>query len=193
MNNSIIPIIKELERIYDELAKQYKLVVPRPIITIQSKGRQKTTLGWHWQDKWKLGKTDISEINICAESLNQNPVETLIHEMVHYSNSCDKIEDCNSQQYHNKNFKTRAENYGLNVKKDGRNGWAETSVSDSLKQKLSTLKINYSVFKLLRKEHLNTVSPTKMKKYSCGCTNIRCAVELSAKCLKCGNEFEEIE
>jgi hypothetical protein len=32
---------------------------------------------------------------------------------------------------------------------------------------------------------------SKLKKWSCGCTNIRVAVkEFEAKCLKCGNVFE---
>jgi hypothetical protein len=32
---------------------------------------------------------------------------------------------------------------------------------------------------------------SKLKKWSCGCTNIRVAVRsLEAKCLKCGNKFE---
>ena len=84
--NSIRPIIKELERIYDVLAKKYKLKAQRPLITIQTKGRQKDTLGWHWANKWKYNKKELSEINICAESLNGNPIETLVHEMVHYAN-----------------------------------------------------------------------------------------------------------
>jgi hypothetical protein len=190
LNNSIIPIIKELERVYDALSLKFDLKYPRPIITIQSKGRQKQTLDWHWADKWEVGKKTISEINICAEELNKNPIETLVHEMVHYSNTCDKIEDCNSQQYHNKAFKVRAENYGLNVEKAGRWGWAFTSVSDKLKKMLEEIKPNETIFKLYRKEHLSITAPTKMKKYSCGCTTIRCATDLSAKCLKCNNEFE---
>lgn len=32
-------------------------------------------------------------------------------------------------------------------------------------------------------------APTKNKKWSCGCTNIRCAVELHATCNECGEEF----
>ena len=153
MDNSIIPIIKELERIYDALAIEFKLKHPRPLITIQSKGRQKV-LGWHWEDKWERGKQTISEINICAEELNNNPIETLVHEMVHYSNTCDKIEDCNSQQYHN-----------------GLKGLIMGS----------------------RRTHLTITAPTKMKRYSCGCTTIRCATILEAKCLRCNNEFKEQE
>lgn len=186
--NSIIPLIKELERVYDTLAKRFDLKYDRPIITIQTKGRQQS-LGWYWNNKWQYKKKEIGEINICAEELNKNPIETLIHEMVHYSNSCQKIEDCNTQQYHNKAFKTRAENYGLNVEKDGRNGWGLTTLSDKMKEILKELDINYKVFELFRKENIKIVAPTKMKKYSCGCTTIRCATDLKAKCLKCNNEF----
>jgi hypothetical protein len=192
MNNSIIPVIKELERIYDALAIEFKLKHPRPIITIQSKGRQKV-LGWHWEGKWERGKQIISEINICAEELNNNPIGTLIHEMVHYSNTCDKIDDCNSQQYHNKAFKERAENYGLNVYKRGRFGWAQTDLSDNLKKIIEKIKPNEVTFKLYRKTHLTITAPTKMKKYSCGCTTIRCATILEAKCLRCNNNFEKKE
>jgi hypothetical protein len=192
VDNSIIPVIKELERIYDALAIEVKLKYPRPLITVQSKGRQKV-LGWHWEDKWERGKQTISEINICAEELNNNPIETLIHEMVHYSNTCEKIEDCNSQQYHNKSFKEKALLYGLNVEKNGRRGWGTTSLSDNLKEILKKIKPNEVTFKLYRKTHLAITAPTKMKKYSCGCTTIRCATNLSAKCLKCNNEFVEKE
>jgi len=193
MDNSIIPIIKELERIYDALAIIFKLQHSRPIITIQTKGRQKQTMGWHWAEGWKRGKKTYSEINICAEELNNNAIETLIHEMAHYSNHCEKIDDCNNQQYHNKKFKERAELYGLNVEKDGRHGWGETSLSDNLKKILERIKPNESTFKLYRKTHLTITTPTKMKKYKCECTTIRCATDLKAKCLKCNNEFEEQE
>ncbi len=192
MNNSLIPVIKELERIYDELAQKFTLKGDRPLIVIQTKGRQ-NVLGWHWADKWELGKKSISEITICAEELKNNPIETLVHEMVHYSNNLDKINDCNSQQYHNKAFKERAELYGLNVEKDGRHGWAITSLSDSLKKVIDLIKPDYKVFELCRKIHLTITAPTKMKKWTCGCTTVRCAVILQAKCLSCNNEFKETE
>jgi hypothetical protein len=193
MDNSIIPIIKSLERVYDALAKIFELKHDRPIITIQTKGRQKSTLGWHWQDKWEIGKKCISEINICAEELNKNPIETLVHEMVHYANACEKIEDCNAHQYHNKVFKAKAESYGLNVEKDGRRGWGLTKLSENLEKMLKEIKIDYKVFELFRKENLTISAPTKMKKFSCGCTTVRCATDLKAQCLKCNNNLEEQE
>jgi len=191
MNNSIIPVIKELERIYDTLSKQYNLKYDRPIITVQTKGRKKETLGWFWDKKWTHGKKEIGEINICAEDLNKNPIETLVHEMVHYSNSCDKIEDCNNHGYHNKYFKLKAEKYGLNVNKTGRHGWGKTSLGKDLQVILNNLKINYKVFEIYRNEHKTFTLPTKMKKWKCECTTIRCATDLRAKCLNCNKTFEE--
>jgi len=192
MNNSIIPIIAELERIYDALAVKFNISFPKPIITVQSKGRQKV-LGWHWKEKWECGDVSVNEINICAEELKNNPIETLVHELAHHANACEKIEDCNSQQYHNKEFKKRAESYSLNVERAGRHGWALTSLSDNLKKIIEEIKPNEQVFKMYRKNSPTIVAPTKMKKFSCGCTTIRCAVDLQAQCLKCQKNFEAQE
>jgi hypothetical protein len=139
---------------------------------------------------WEHEKKEIGEINICAESLNKNPVETLIHEMSHYANHCEKILDRNNAGYHNKNFKVKAENYGLNIEKMGRHGWALTKVGEKLQIILNDLKINHEVFKLYRKTQLTMVAPTKMKKYRCTCTTVRCATELHATCDTCKKSFQ---
>lgn len=191
-NDSIIPAIKELERVYDLIAERYKFTALRPIITIQSKGRQ-SAFGWHWSKKWSNGKSDLSEINICAEELDKHPIATLIHEMVHYNNAVEDINDCSTSQYHNKAFKERAETFGLNVERAGRFGWAMTTVSDKLIPVLEEMKINYDVFKLIRKPTERVKAETKMKKWSYGCTVVRCAVELDATCDKCKKKFEEQE
>lgn len=191
MKNSIIPVIKELERIYDELAPKLNFKMTRPIITIQTRGSRKLLLGWYGADRWLQNKKEIGEINICAEELNGNPVETLVHEIVHYSNNCEKKSDCNSQQYHNKIFKEKAESYGLNVKNDGRHGWSETSISEKLQKILDLIKVDKEVFKLYRKSYISTSAPTKMKKYRCECTIVRCATDLQATCNKCKKPFEE--
>jgi hypothetical protein len=193
MENSILPLITELERIYKELATKYGIKAEQPLVTIQTRGRQKNTLGWFWDKKWQQGKNEVGEINICAENLNNNPIETLVHEMVHFSNTYENIKDCNSQQYHNRKFKERAEMYGLNVEKDGRHGWAITSLSKDLEEYLKGLSINYKLFELARKENLTITAPTKMKKFTCGCTIVRCATELNATCKQCGKVFQEEE
>ena len=157
---SICPPIRELERIYDILAKKSGLdkIAKRPIITIQTRGRQKS-LGWYWDSKWKSGKKKISEINICAEELDKNPIEILIHEMAHYHNASLDILDCNQHQYHNKHFKSRAGIYGLNVEKMGRHGWGLTSLSPKLKKEIASLNLKKDIFKLYRQKNITFKSP----------------------------------
>lgn len=68
-----------------------------------------------------------------------------------------------------------------------------TSVSDKLIPVLEEMKINYDVFKLIRKQSIRIKAETKMKKWTCGCMNIRCAVELDATCNLCKQIFEKEE
>ena len=73
----------------------------------------------------------------------------------------------------------------------GRNGFANTSMSKQLEKDLKPLKINYNLFKLYRKEDSRvSKDSTKMIKYSCGCTIVRCATDLEASCKKCNGYFE---
>ena len=75
----------------------------------------------------------------------------------------------------------------------GKRGWAYTSIEKGgiAEKALNKIDINRDVFIYQRKEQGSKVkAPTKMKKWSCGCTNVRCAVELDAYCKKCVNYFE---
>ena len=145
---------------------------------------------------------------------------TLVHEMVHAFNLQRGIIDCNpSNQYHNKKFKKLAESVGLAVTKEGHRGYCRTRVAMSIldgvepvaEQAISELRLQ----PFWQKQHFDfqrgsgigqraTGTDTgtdetkpkplggnsKMKKWFCGCTNIRCAVELNATCNNCGNQFE---
>ena len=145
---------------------------------------------------------------------------TLVHEMVHAYNLQRNIIDCNpSNQYHNRKFKTLAESVGLVVTKEGHRGYCRTRVAMSIldgvapvaEQAISELRLEG----FWQKQHFDfqrgsgigyapktgtdtgiEIKPkplgghSKMKKWFCGCTNVRCAVELNATCNECGNPFE---
>jgi hypothetical protein len=165
------------------------------LITLQTKGRGNFA-GWCWAEKWAGKESSHTEINISAEYLTagyEPLMEVLIHEMAHAINSQNGIKDCSKTQYHNKHFKASAELAGLHVKQ-GKKGWAYTSIAKGgiAEKALKDININRDVFIYQRKEQGSKVkAPTKMKKWSCGCTNVRCAVELLAECQDCGNEFIE--
>lgn len=198
MKESIAPAIKELERFFNFFnRKLYDNKLPTPIITIQSTGR-KNALGWFWADAWKRKKGDVPEINITAEHLNRgvsDVLETLLHEMVHLDNWHQKIPDCSAAQYHNAAFKRGCEKIEL-ICERGKHGWNLTSLSGSLSNLIKQGKPNAEAFAIFRRAELGARKGvgSRLKKWSCGCTNIRVAVsDFSATCNNCGNEFEEME
>jgi len=147
-------------------------------------------------------------------------VGTVLHEMCHAFNLQNNVIDCNpSNQYHNKKFKTLAEAVGLVVTKEGHRGWCRTRVAMSIldgvepiaEQAISELRLQ----PFWQKQHFDfqrgsgigynpktgtdkgiEIKPkplgghSKMKKWSCDCTIVRCAVELVADCQQCDSPFE---
>ena len=198
MNNSLIPLIKELERGMDKILKLNGVILePKPLITIQSAGRR-NAVGWYAGDIWKEKKQSVSEINLSAEHLQRGfepTMETLVHELAHALNYAAGIKDCSSHQYHNKKFKERAESLGLEVQKTKSRGWCITSLSKQLKKDIKSFGLDEKLFSLSRiglcGESAPGKQPTKMKLWTCGCTKVRCAVVLSAECILCHNDFKE--
>ena len=117
-----------------------------PVFTlIPNRGRQ-SYYGWYWQGRWKDGKKALPEINITADTLRrdvEDVLETVIHEMAHYKNNVEGIEDCNSNQYHNKHFKKRAEEFGLKVERMKNKGYALTSLDEKGKNLVKKYKNTY--------------------------------------------------
>lgn len=198
---SILPAIKELERFFKYFNKKlYRGSLPVPIITIQSAGRRRY-LGWFCADIWRHRKNEVPEINITAEELNRKPeeiLETLLHEMVHLDNWKHDIVDCSTNQYHNKNFKRGCEEIKLVCEKHSNPGigWGYTYLSPELKKLIRLGKPDKEAFKMFRLDQsINKKGPgSRLRKYTCGCTNIRVAVsEFDATCNLCGCDFQEAE
>ena len=125
-----------LNKIFDLLNEEFfENTLSRPTITIQSTPKAYGHFSLR-EDTWvsKLGGTH--EINIGAGTLSR-PIEdivaTLLHEMVHYYNYINGIQDCSrGNTYHNKRFKAAAEARGLIVDYSERYGWSHTSPADEL-------------------------------------------------------------
>jgi len=117
-----------------------------PVFTlIPNRGRQ-SYYGWYWQGRWKDGKKTLPEINITADTLKRDVDDvcnTLIHEMAHYKNNVEEIVDCNSNQYHNKHFKKRAESFGLEVERLKNKGYAITKLGEKAKNLVKKYKNKY--------------------------------------------------
>ena len=190
---SLKPCVEELERFYNFLNEKFGLnLTSDVVITIQTRGR-KNAKAWFCAGVWKNHQEpSVNEINICAESLTDDAYESLAHEMAHFCElkSRGKLSKNN---YHSKTFKEQAEKLLLKVSQMGNYGFAKTERTDEFNKMLFEFKPKKEVFDLLRRGLPNKEKqPTKMKKWTCGCVIVRCAVELNATCENCKKKFEKV-
>ena len=196
-----------LNKVFDLLnAEYFESALSRPTITIQSTPRAYGHFSLR-EDTWisKLGKTH--EINIGAGTLAR-PIEevaaTLLHEMVHYYNFVNGVQDCSRNgTYHNRIFKKAAEARGLIVQHSEKYGWSHTSPSDELLEfvldnDLTDILINRNEFSSFQITGTGTHSGTPIgttvpkksssRKYICPCCgmSVRATKEVNIACLDCG-------
>ena len=201
-----------LNKIFDLLNETYfESALSRPTITIQSTPKAYGHFSLR-EDTWisKLGGTH--EINIGAGTLSRNiesVVATLLHEMVHYYNHINGVQDCSrGNTYHNKRFKAAAEQRGLCVEHSDKYGWSHTSPSDELLQfcldnDLSDILINRNEFCGVRVPGTGTHSGTGVvvpprksstRKYLCPCcgNSVRATKTVNIGCLDCDVQMIEV-
>lgn len=127
---------------------------------------------------------------------------TLLHEMVHYFNYENGIQDCSrGNTYHNKKFKVAAEAHGLNVEHSDKYGWSHTAPGDALldfilENGLTDILINrneYGDFQITGtgrhsgKRTTPPPSPSSTRKYICHCcgNSVRATKTVNIACLDC--------
>lgn len=161
-----LELTQELYRAFDFFNKRFAdNELPKVVITIQESGRR-NAYGWFGNGFWSdLDAADsVPEINLSAEYVGRKPesvLETLLHEMAHLLNAVRGVRDCSSGQYHNKHFKTAAEQFGLKVERTGNRGWSYTSLDVEAEQAIKEFKPNTDVFRSLKRK--STVGPREKK------------------------------
>lgn len=151
-------LLEELYRAFDHFNNTFaENKLPKVVITIQESGRR-NAYGWFGNGFWtdRLAGDSVPEINLSAEYLSRGPnglLETLLHEMAHLWNATvASVRDCSGGQYHNKHFKLAAERFGLKVERDGKRGWAYTSLTDVSEDAITKLKPKSELYKGLRRK-----------------------------------------
>lgn len=202
-----------LNKVFDLLNEEFfESELSRPTITIQStpKAYGHFTLS---SDTWisKLGGTH--EINIGAGTLSrpiENVCATLLHEMIHYWNYENGIQDTSrGGTYHNKRFKAAAEARGLSVEHSEKYGWSHTNPSDELldfvlENGLTDILINRNELSSYRVGGIGTHSgvdgnalprrTSSTRKYvcpSCG-MSIRATKAVNVACMDCNMQMIEV-
>ena len=199
-----------LNKVFDLLnAEFFEGALSRPTITIQSTPKAYGHFSLR-EDTWISKNGASHEINLGAGTLAR-PIEevvaTLLHEMVHYWNFVNGIQDCSrGGTYHNKKFKESAEAHGLLIEHSDKYGWSHTSPSESLldfiiENDLKDILINrneqmgFFIKGTGTHSGIEIVTPTKTsstRKYICPCCgmSVRATRIVRIACMDCGQQME---
>lgn len=104
---------------------------------------------------------------------------TLLHELLHGWQQAHGTPG--KGNYHNREFRRKAAELGLIVDTKGATGYAAESPFKEILRRHHVEVPTVEIPAVTRRHRGNP----KMKKWSCACTNVRCAVTLHAQCLQC--------
>ena len=126
-------LLKVLEDIWLEIRRWHPEIPPAVIIIASGTDGKQARLGHHAPGRWNVAGQQYAEIMISGEGLRRTPDEvlgTLLHEAAHALAHERGIKDTSRQgRYHNKHFKTCAEQLGLTVEHDDRSGWSAATIT----------------------------------------------------------------
>ena len=126
-------ILRVLEDIWLEIRRWNPEIPPVVIIIASGTDSKHPRWGHHAPGRWNVAGEQYTEIMISGEGLRRSPrdvLATLLHEAAHALAHARGLKDTSRQgRYHNKHFKTCAEEVGLTVEHDDRTGWSATTIT----------------------------------------------------------------
>jgi hypothetical protein len=159
-------------------------------------GRRVRTLGTY-RSKSGIGFSNLITLNIVLINNKTMMAAVLFHEMVHEYQDLYDPRPTRTRPYHDVRFRQVSEPYAPTNSRGHFMGITEEFVAiitasglvEHVERRLIIGSAALEELLLNPKPGKRQAQPTKMKKWSCGCTNVRCAVGLNAICGKCGEKF----
>lgn len=197
-----IEAVKYISEMYNYInEKVFENTLSKPVITVQADEKNKAYGWWSVKKVWKENAEDegAHEINLSAQYLNRSIEEiaaTLIHEMCHQYASENKMQDCSrSGTYHNKLFKTIAENHGLTVECVKTIGWSHTELTEQSKELIKAFTSEHKLIYRLPFVKGSKVKTTSTRKYECPICgqSVRATKSVNLICADCDEVMKEVE
>jgi hypothetical protein len=168
----------------DRFSAEFKLDVPTPAIQIDR--IHATALGTYRPSRNGFGLKHEITINTRFLALDfAEQLLTLFHELLHEWQEIHGTPG--KHNHHNREFRQKALSYGLHVDERGVTRIQAGHFTNVLNAHAVPVAPLLAVKSI--QMHKRT-GDSKLRKWSCGCTNVRCAVDLQASCSRCGNYFQ---
>ena len=154
--------------------------------------------------RWYVEADERAEVMISGEALRLTPAEVLaviLHEAAHALAYARGIKDTSRQgRYHNKHFQTHADQLGLAVEHDQRNGWSASKITPDAEHAYQTQLTALAEAMTLWRRSETTTGPgtrrsTNLIAAACSCgRSIRVAASTLAEapitCQACDGDFQ---
>jgi hypothetical protein len=122
-------VVAELERATTAIRRRHP-DLPDVVIALAGSRRKR---GHYSHNRWTQNGADVAELFLAGEHLRAGAIEvlaTLLHEGAHGLASARQIQDTSRDgRYHNRRYRTLAEEIGLHVQQAGTRGWTDTTIT----------------------------------------------------------------
>ena len=131
-------LVQVLEEAWLAIRRRHPEIPAVVIIVASGTETRQPRWGHFASGRWYVEASERAEVMISGEALRLTPPEVLavvLHEAAHALAHARGIKDTSRQgRYHNKHFKTCAEELGLAVEHDQRNGWSASKITHDTEQ-----------------------------------------------------------
>ena len=197
-------ILKVLEDTWLEIRRWHPEIPVAVIIIASGTDGKHPRWGHHAPGRWNVAGEQRTEIMISGEGLRRSSRDvlgTLLHEAAHALAHARGIKDTSRQgRYHNKHFKTHAEQLGLITEHDARTGWSASTITDVTRIAYARQLADLTQAMTLWRHSETTTGPTTRRNSNfiaaiCPCgRSIRAAASTLAEapitCQACGQDFQ---
>jgi curved DNA-binding protein CbpA len=133
-SDAVSAVLRVLETTWQAIRARHPQIPPVVVVIASGTEGKQARYGHHAPQRWHVSGEDRAEIMISGEGLRRGApavLGTLLHEAAHALAAVRGIQDTSRQgRYHNKHFKTHAEELGITVEHDPRLGWSVTTLPD---------------------------------------------------------------
>jgi hypothetical protein len=180
--HDIAAALQEWAERFDE---QFKLNIPEMALRVDALSRSCYGHFRYGHNGFGLrGEIAINSRYLRGQRQQWEVLGTLLHEMLHAWQQAHG--EPGKGNYHNHEFRNKALMYGLVIDRRGRTRYLDDSPFVRL---LKQYRVDVPPLPSAAAGEKRERGESKMKKWSCRCTNLRCAKELNAVCRNCGQEF----
>jgi len=177
-------LLAELQPWVERYIVEFKLDIPEVVLCIEPLPRTRYAQFRYGHNKFGLrGEIAFNARYLNGELAWWKLLGILLHELLHAWQQTHGAPG--KRNHHNVEFRSKAAELGLNIDRRGITGYQAHSP-------FKVLLLRSGVDVSLDESQPKVVRPRgepKMKKWTCGCTNVRAATDLNLRCLSCGNQL----